>query len=108
MKNLMIATVLGIGLTASAAAADLAAGRKIAETTCAACHGKDGKTPVDPSYPILAGQYADYLAKALNDYHSGARKNAIMGGMAKPLSPRDIDNVAAYFASLPGPLTHNK
>lgn len=108
MKLLMIAAMLGIGLTATAGAADLEAGRKIAEAQCAACHGKDGKTPVDPSYPKLAGQYADYLANALADYNTGARKNAIMGGMAKPLSKQDIQNLAAYFASLPGPLTHRK
>jgi cytochrome c553 len=108
MKNLMIAALLGLGLAGNASAADLEAGRKIAEAQCAACHGKDGKTPVDPAYPKLAGQYADYLAKALNDYHSGARRNAIMGGMAKPLSKQDIQNLAAYFESLPGPLTHRK
>jgi len=91
-----------------AAAADAAAGAKIADAQCAACHGKDGKTPTDPSYPKLAGQYSDYLLKALNDYHSGARKNAIMGAIAKPLSKADMQNLAAYFASLPGPLTHRK
>jgi cytochrome c553 len=105
MKKFLICAALGLGLAGSAAAADLEAGRKIAETQCAACHGKDGKTPIDPTYPVLAGQYPDYLAKALNDYRTGARKNAIMGGMAKPLSKSDIDNLAAYFASLPGPLT---
>ncbi len=91
-----------------ASAADAAAGAKIADAQCAACHGKDGKTPTDPSYPMLAGQYADYLLKALNDYHTGARKNAIMGAIAKPLSKRDMQNLAAYYASLPGPLTHRK
>ncbi|HEU0202124.1 MAG TPA: cytochrome c [Burkholderiaceae bacterium] len=92
----------------NAAAADLDAGRKIADSQCAACHGKDGKTPIDPTYPMIAGQYADYLAKALQDYKSGARKNAIMAGIAKPLSKRDIADLSAYFASLPGPLTHKK
>jgi cytochrome c553 len=103
MKKILICA-LGIVLAGGASAADIEAGRKIAEAQCAACHGKDGKTPVDPAYPKLAGQYPDYLVKALNDYRTGARKNAIMGGMAKPLSKNDIDNLAAYFASLPGPL----
>lgn len=89
-------------------AADLAAAAKIADTQCAACHGKDGKTPTDPTYPKIAGQYPDYLLKALNDYHSGARKNAIMGAIAKPLTKADMQNLAAYFGSLPGPLTHRK
>lgn len=105
MTLIRIAAVLGIALIGSACAADLDAGRKIVETQCAACHGKDAKTPIDPTYPKLAGQYPDYLAQALSDYQTGARKNAIMGGMAKPLSKSDIRNVAAYLASLPGPLT---
>ncbi|HTT11963.1 MAG TPA: cytochrome c [Burkholderiaceae bacterium] len=96
------------GWSGLAAAADIEAGRQIGETQCAACHGKDGKSPIDPSYPKIAGQYADYLVKVLGDYQSGARKNPIMGGIAKPLSKADIENVAAFFNSLPGPLTHNK
>lgn len=97
-----------IGTAGAAVAADIEAGRQLADAQCASCHGKDGKTPVDPSYPKLAGQYPDYLLKALQDYQSGARKNAIMGALAKPLSRRDQQNLAAYFASLPGPLTHNR
>jgi len=109
MKNLTVATlVLALAGIGSAAAADIEAGRKIGETQCAACHGKDGKTPIDPSYPKIAGQYADYMAKAIGDYQTGARKNPIMGGIAKPLSKSDIENVTAFFSSLPGPLTHRK
>jgi cytochrome c553 len=89
-------------------AADAAAGQKIADAQCAACHGKDGKTPTDPSYPKLAGQYADYLAVALLAYQNGERKNAIMAGIAKPLSRKDIENLAAYFSNRPGPLTHRR
>jgi cytochrome c553 len=106
-KHIIVAAV-ALAVAHAAAAADLAAGAKLADAQCAACHGKDGKTPTDPSYPKLAGQYEDYLVKALNDYHSGARKNPIMGSIAKPLSKADMQNVAAYFASLPGPLTHRK
>jgi cytochrome c553 len=91
-----------------ASAADVAAGQKIADAQCAACHGKDGKTPTDPSYPKLAGQYSDYLAVSLLAYQNGERKNAIMTGIAKPLSRRDIENLAAFFSSLPGPLTHRR
>jgi cytochrome c553 len=108
MKKQILAAAAIAVVAQGAAAADLAAGAKIAEAQCAACHGKDGKTPTDPSYPKLAGQYSDYLLKALNDYHTGARKNAIMGAIAKPLSKSDMQNLAAYYASLPGPLTHRK
>jgi len=97
-----------MGWSTTAAAADIEAGRKIGETQCAACHGKDGKTPIDPSYPKIAGQYPDYMVKVLGDYQTGARKNPIMGGIAKPLSKADLENVAAFFSSLPGPLTHKK
>jgi cytochrome c553 len=106
-KQLLLAAFAAV-IAHGAAAADPAAGARIAEAQCAACHGKDGKTPTDPSYPKLAGQYSDYLLKALNDYHTGARKNAIMGALAKPLSRRDMENLAAYYGSLPGPLSHRK
>ncbi len=108
MNRFLVVAALSAFAAGSAAAADLVAGAKLAEAQCAACHGKDGKTPTDPSYPKIAGQYADYLLKALSDYHTGARKNAIMGAIAKPLSKRDMQNLAAYYASLPGPLTHRK
>ena len=83
-------------------------GKALHEKKCAACHGKDFVTAVDPTYPKLAGQYVDYLEKALRDYQTGARKNAIMAGLAKPLSRDDIRNLAAYLSSLPGPLNNEK
>lgn len=89
-------------------AADIAAGKEKAATICAACHGADGVTAVDPSYPKLAGQHADYLARALTDYKAGIRKNAIMAGMAATLSKEDVINVSAYYASLPSPLSSKK
>ena len=77
----------------------------LAQANCASCHGANFSTPIDPSYPKLAGQYPDYLAKALRDYQSGRRKNPIMAGMAAPLTPKDIDNLAAYYAAQPPVLT---
>lgn len=78
---------------------NVAAG-KTKSATCAACHGPDGNGNI-PLYPRLAGQYEDYLLKALHDYQSGARQNAVMKGMATPLSAQDIADLAAYFASQP-------
>ena len=52
-------------------------------------------------YPKLGGQYPDYLAKALRDYKSGARKNPIMAGFAGALTAKDIENLSAYYASQP-------
>ena len=85
---------------AVASAADLVAGQAKVKQVCAACHGQDGNSTV-ADYPKLGGQYRDYLEKALRDYKSGARKNPIMAGFAGTLSEKDIEDVAAYFASQP-------
>ena len=90
-------------LALQASAADLAAGEAKAKEICQACHGLDGNSAT-ADYPKLAGQYPDYLAKALRDYQAGRRKNPIMGGMAAPLTPKDIDNLAAYYAAQPAVL----
>jgi cytochrome c553 len=84
-------------------AADVGAGQAKAKEICQACHGLDGNSAT-PDYPKLAGQYPDYLSKALRDYKSGARKNPIMAGFAGALTAKDIDNVAAYYASQPAAL----
>lgn len=83
-----------------ASGADLVAGQAKVKQVCAACHGQDGNSP-SPDYPKLGGQYPDYLAKALRDYKSGARKNPIMAGFAATLTDKDIENVTAYYASQP-------
>ena len=80
---------------------DAAAGAEKAKT-CASCHGATGDESLDDTYPKLAGQYPEYLAKALHDYKSGRRKNAIMAGFAQGLSDEDIDDLSAYFASQKG------
>lgn len=96
-------------LPVAAQAADLAAGKAKADQACAACHAKEGNwsAPIDPSYPKLAGQHKDYLYQALLQYKDGRRKNGIMAGMAAALSKDEMNNLSAYFASLPGELnTH--
>lgn len=102
-----LAALLALAATA-ASAADINAGRAKAEQVCAACHGKDGNTPVDPSYPRLAGQHRDYLFRALMDYKTEARRNAIMQAQAKQLSKKDMQDLAAYYASLPGQMSVRK
>lgn len=82
------------------AAGDPAAGKKKAQA-CAACHGPGGHS-TSPQFPILAGQYADYLVHALTAYQTGDRKNPIMAGMAAPLSEQDKEDLAAYFAAQMG------
>ena len=91
---------MGAGCIGSAVAADLSAGAAKAKEVCQACHGMDGNS-ASPDYPKIGGQYPDYLSKALRDYKSGARKNAIMAGFAGTLSKQDIENLAAYYSSQP-------
>jgi cytochrome c553 len=81
----------------------------LAKGNCAACHGANYSSPVDPSYPKLAGQHADYLYVALREYQTDknplvGRNNAIMMGMARPFTPDEAKTLAKYFASLPGEL----
>ena len=90
----------------------IAAGEQLATTkgeatgqSCIDCHGPDGNAPIDPSYPKLGGQYADYLAHALQEYRSGDRDNALMASQARALSDQQIADLAAYFGSRPSELT---
>jgi cytochrome c553 len=69
-----------------------------AAQTCVACHGNDG-VGIQPEYPNLAGQHADYIENSLKLYRAGKRKNPIMGGMAANLTDKDIEELAAYFSS---------
>lgn len=109
-----IFALLAIALSVNAFAGNVEAGKAAAEKyNCASCHGADFNSPIDPSYPKLAGQNADYLEHALKAYQRGGnaangRGNAIMGGMAKPLSPTDIKDIAAYLGSLKGSLVVRK
>ncbi|HET9032468.1 MAG TPA: cytochrome c [Dokdonella sp.] len=92
-------------ISVSAIAAEpvnMEAAKKLAET-CQACHGADGNATA-PIYPRLAGQYADYLARALHEYRDGGRVNPIMGVYAENLTDQDIKNLAAYFSAMPGKL----
>jgi len=97
---------LALFLHASVAAArgDAQRGRAKAAELCAACHGPDGAKPSTPDQPVLAGQYYDYLVRALLDYKAGKRNNAIMKGFAANLTQREIEDLAAWFAAQPGGL----
>jgi len=97
IKKLLL--VSGLALTAvNVQAADIAAGKAKAGM-CAGCHGPAGIS-FAPNYPNLAGQKAAYTVKQLKDFKSGKRNDMMMTPMAKPLSDVDIENIAAYFASL--------
>jgi cytochrome c553 len=107
LKAAVVAAVTATSAAVSGGAlarGNLAAGQAKAKQVCAACHGENGDKSLQPEYPTLAGQHADYIIRALKDYKSGARKNAIMGAQAQTLSPQDIQDVAAWFSSQKGPL----
>jgi cytochrome c553 len=99
MNRILIAAVLLALSSAAQAKGNAAEGKKKAETVCAACHGADGNKPSTPDQPVLAGQHYDYLVRALTDYKSGRRTNPIMKGFAGALSKKDIEDIAAWFAS---------
>ena len=107
MKNILtIALTAAAFVAAGTCSAESISAEKIKEKakTCAACHGEDGNAAANPMYPRLAGQYHDYLARALHEYKSGDRKNPIMAGFVTTLSEDDIQGLSRYFASLPGKL----
>ena len=85
-------------LSTPAQARDAAAGREKA-ALCAVCHGPQGLS-IAPDAPHLAGQPLLYLSTQLRAYRSGARRHEAMAVIAKPLSDEDIDNLAAWYASL--------
>ena len=87
------------------AAANVAAAALIEKGACASCHGANLSKPIDPSYPKLAGQHADYLYVALKAYTVEGNKyvgrgNAIMGGIAKQFSHAEMKEIANYLSSL--------
>jgi cytochrome c553 len=90
------------GVAAASGKTGNAANGKQKAAACAACHGADGNKTLDGTYPRLAGQYPDYLAKALGEYRSGKRKNAVMAGQAAALTDQEIADLAAYYGSLDG------
>ncbi|HET9822126.1 MAG TPA: c-type cytochrome [Burkholderiaceae bacterium] len=90
---------------APAAPADVQA--LLTKGACNSCHGANFSKPIDPSYPKIAGQHADYLYVALKAYKTEGnanvgRGNAIMAGQAKQFSNAELKALANYLASLPG------
>ena len=76
---------------------------------CASCHGVDYNKPINPAYPKLAGQHADYLYVALKSYKTEGlatlgRGNAIMAAQVKAFKPSELKAMADYIGSLPGDL----
>lgn len=100
MYKLLFIFLTGLLLSSVAIASDPGAGESKSQA-CQACHGPDGNSPT-PNFPNLAGQYEDYLLHSLKGYKSGTRMNAIMAGMAAPLSEQDMKDLAAYYSNQKG------
>jgi cytochrome c553 len=83
-----------------APAADLAAGKALAERSCKSCHGLDGKG-AGPGIPNLAAQRERYLLAALKEYKEGKRHHSGLRELATKMSDADIRNIAGYYAAQP-------
>ena len=105
----------GHGVVAGAQAAGKAAegSAKAAELlkkgACISCHGDNFSKPIDPTYPKIAGQHADYLFVALKAYKTEnlatwGRSNGVMGGIAKQFSNAEMKELSTYLSKLPGEL----
>jgi cytochrome c553 len=97
---LLTAAPLLMPVTA-AAAGDIEAG-KVKSYTCTGCHGIPGYQNIYPTYsvPKIGGQNYEYLIAALKAYSDGDRQHKTMVLQAQALSDQDIEDIAAYFASL--------
>ena len=98
-RILILAAVAALGMSLDALAADAKAGAAKAGP-CAGCHGQNGISS-NPLWPNLAGQPAAYLAKTMRDYRSGQRDDPMMSSIAERLTDAEIEDLAAYYASLP-------
>ncbi|AEV27639.1 MULTISPECIES: c-type cytochrome [Azospira] len=101
MKKLVLFTALAAAVAAPAFAADGA--KLFAEKTCNACHGAEGKKPLMPNYPKLAGQNAAYAEQQMKDIKSGARNNgqtAAMKGVMHLVNDEEIKALADYLSKV--------
>lgn len=97
-----LATVIMLAFSLPVLAAGDSVAGKEKSASCMACHGSEGKASA-PVYPHLAGQQAAYLSLALHAYKSGTRSGGqaeVMKAFVAGLSDEDIDDLAAYYASL--------
>jgi len=99
----------GVALPATAAEGSAKAAELVTKGGCTSCHGPNLSKPIDPSYPKIAGQHADYLYVALRSYKTTdkpliGRGHPIMGGIAKQFSNNELKVLADYVGSLPSEL----
>lgn len=104
MKSKQLLLLAALPLALSALSAQAGDGKTLfTEKTCNACHGPEGKKPLMPDYPRIAGQNEAYIAKQMADIKSGARANgnsAAMKGVMHLVNDQDIKDIAAYLAKV--------
>ena len=94
---LILAACVSLGLAGPAAAAGDAAAGKAQVKKCSACHGTDGVGK--GSNPSIDGMSYEKHVAAMQEYKSGARDHKMMQMLAKKMSDKDIEDLAAYYAS---------
>ncbi len=109
IKNFLLTMTL-LMFSCAVLAADQEKGKRLVElNNCASCHGANLTAPIAPEYPKLAGQYSDYLFYAMLAYQAKnkrlvGRNHPIMVDQMAKFSRADLEDMAAYIASLPGDL----
>src|SRR5450631_3505403 len=107
MRHLLLAMFLSVALIGCSddgtpeklSAADIRAGKVVADKECKGCHGLDGKGTA-AGIPNMAGQRGRYIMAALQEYKDNKRVHAALRAIAKDLSEDETRSVAAYYASL--------
>lgn len=100
MRSVPVALALACVATSAPAADEAARIESLVQAQCALCHGTDGENGT-PAFPRLAAQNADYVARQLAAFRTGARRNAVMQGVAAQLEPKDFAAIGAWFAARP-------
>ncbi|MCL1962319.1 MAG: c-type cytochrome [Desulfovibrionaceae bacterium] len=100
---LLLAASLATVVAASPAFAAEDGAALFQSKTCWSCHGKDGKTPLMPNYPKIAGQNVKYIEEQMLDIKSGARANrdsAAMKGIMVIVNENEIKALADYVSKM--------
>jgi cytochrome c553 len=94
----LVCGLADFAMSSSALAQSASAGKDKAGM-CATCHGPTGLSQL-PNAPHLAGQPAIYIIEQMKNYRSGKRPNEVMAVIAKPLTDPEIEDLAAWYASI--------
>jgi cytochrome c553 len=104
LKNVVLVFIAMLCPMLVLGSGDITRGKQLAEP-CAACHGVDGNS-LAPNFPKLAGLGAKYLAKQMADIQKGVERQVPeMTGLLTNMTPQDLNDLAAYFNSLPTQLS---